>query len=243
MIKSDAVAQSIAKVPLWLFPFILFSIIGLTSVFVLVASKFEHYAAGAVLAWFLAPRRSPMVGYTLMACLVAGAIWLWAARGGFTDRIVPFARPYARYWFWAIAAFVVSWAVMCPAFLRVVNSLGLHGRSYNICDPATFALVTVWAVLLGPACEEILFRGFGVGYLIARGVDRWAAGGIAMILFVLMHWPYFGPGGMLLVLPFSVLVTVLRITSGNLTPGLLFHMMNNIGAFLVGPMLWARGGA
>lgn len=239
MIKGDAAAQSIAKLPLWLLPFILFSIIGFTSIFVRVAGRYGPLAAGSVLGWLLTPPRTPIVGYTLVACFVAGAIWLWAARGGFTDRIVPIARPSPRYWLWAIAALIVAWA-MPPAFLRLVTSLGLRGRSYDIYDPATFALVTVWAVLLGPACEEILFRGFGIGYLIARGVNRWLAGGIVMLFFLAMHWPYFGPGGILLVLPFSVLVTILRLTSGNLTPGLLFHVMNNIGAFLVLPLLWGR---
>ena len=44
-------------------------------------------------------------------------------------------------------------------------------------------MVTVYAVLIGPACEEILFRGFGIGYLMARDVNRWLAGGIVMVPF------------------------------------------------------------
>lgn len=234
-IKADT---AIAKVPLWLFPIILFSLVGLTSLFVLGMRFMKPGDLGPVVGWLLAPQRISMTGYTLMAVFVAGVIWRWAVRGGFADRIVPFARPSAKYWVWAVAAFVVSWATP-PAWIQFIMSLGLRGRSYDITDPPTFALVTVWAVVLGPACEEILFRGFGIGHLIARGLNRWLAGGIVLVFFLLMHWPHFGLGGVLLVLPFSLLVTLLRLVSGNLTPGLIFHVLNNIAAFLVLPMLWA----
>ena len=234
---TDQKAAVIAKLPLWLYPFILFSVFGLTMAYKKAATLLS---AGPMLRWFLTPQHSGAVSYTLIGILVCGAIWLWADRGGFTDRIVPFARPRLKYWLWAIVALVVTW-VMPPAYTRFIISLGLHGRSYDIRDPEIFAMVTVYAVLIGPACEEILFRGFGIGYLMARDVNRWLAGGIVMVPFLLIHLPTFGPGGVLLVLPFTLAVTVLRIVSGNLTPGLILHVMNNIVAYLVLPMVWSGG--
>lgn len=226
---------TVPKVPLWFYPIVVYFMFGAAYAFKWAALYGAHGAG----SWFLAPQHSGAVGYTLGGVAVAGGIWLWAARNRIADRIAPFAKPSARYWLWSLLA--VAGSLFLPApFMRFIISLGLHGRNYDITDPATFVLITFYAVLIGPLCEEIVFRGFGMGVLIARGVNRWLAGGITLVLFLSIHWLPFGPGGVLLVLPFSILVTVLRIASGNLTPGLMLHMMNNTVAFLVLPLIWAR---
>lgn len=240
--KIDSAAVPIRKVPLLLFPIILYSMFILTAVFVTISMLLVPLrGAPSGLVWlFSPPSRAAMTSYILAGFLAAGTIWLWAARGGFTGLIVPFAKPYARYWLWAVLALVAEWSI---AIGTTWDKISLHGISsptalYHY--PAAFALMTVYAVLVGPLCEEILFRGFGYGYLMARGVNRWITGAVIAFLFLLMHWPIFGLATTLTIIPIAILLSVLRIVSGNLTPGVILHVANNIVAFLVFPMLIAQ---
>lgn len=140
-------------------------------------------------------------------------------------------------------ALAVSWAagyaivVVAHAWGIPLQGVGTEGHGPPLYHfPAAFTLMVVYSVLVGPTAE-VLFRGYGIGTLIARGLNRWLAGGIVAVLFVLMHVPIFGLGTTLTIIPFAVVVTVLRIASGNLTPGVMFHVINNFLAFLVVPML------
>ncbi|MFZ1989722.1 MAG: CPBP family intramembrane glutamic endopeptidase [Alphaproteobacteria bacterium] len=227
-----------ARLPLLLFPIILFSLIGLDSGFALLVKALHLDLIGGAIGWLLAPHRVGAVGYVLSGLLVCGLIWAWASRNGIVDRIIPFKAPSFKDWAWALLGFFASTAI-AYALLPIINSIGpVRGRDYNLHDPAMFALISVYAVLVGPALEEIVFRGFGIGYLVGRGLNRWLAGLIVLALFVVMHWPVFGAAAMLLVLPVSILITVFRILSGSLTPGLMLHMLNNFLAFIVLPLLW-----
>jgi len=233
--------EAFTRLPLWLFPIILFSLIGLDAAFAELVRATHLDSAGGLLGWLLEPhRRVGAVGYLLSGFLVCGLIWAWASRNGIVDRIIPFKAPSLKDWGWALLGFLVS-TMVAYALLPIINSIGpVRGRDYNLHDPAMFALITVYAVLVGPALEEIVFRGFGIGYLIGRRVNQWFAGLIVLIIFVVTHIPAFGPAAMLLVLPVSILITVFRIISGNLTPGLILHMLNNTLAFLVLPLLSSR---
>lgn len=240
MIKSDT---AIARVRLWLFPIILYSYVGLSLALVQVLRSFGPLvSAGPVLRWLLAPPHAGMVGFALTGTLVAAAVCVWVVRSGWTDRLLPIAKPSGWYGLWAGAALIVNLAgaYILLLFANRAWAVGIHVRNSYPYDPATLILVVVCGVLVGPICEEILFRGFGMGYLVARGCDRWLAGGITMILFVLQHWPLYGFEKMLVLIPVSIFITVFRVVSGNLTPGLMLHILNNAVALLVIPMLYAQ---
>ena len=240
MIKSDI---TFTKVPLWLFPIILYSYFGLSIALVQIFRRFgPPVSAGSALRWFLAPQHAGMLGFAITGTLVAGVVWLWLVRSGDADRALPFAKPYGRYWLWASAALIANLVVgyLLLLFVNQSWSAGIHLRSSYPYDPAMLALVAVGGVVVGPVCEEILFRGFGMGYLTARGYNRWLAGGITMILFVLQHWPIYGFEKMLILISVSIFITVFRIVAGNLTPGLILHMLNNAIALLVMPMLYVQ---
>ena len=239
MTRSDT---AIAKVPIWRLPIILYSYFGLSIALVQLLKHIGPAASGdPALRWPLAPQHVSMEGFGLIGTLVAVIMYAWADRGGFADRSLPFAKPELRYWLWTFAVLLASMVgYLLILFAQASWSTGVHVRSIYPYDHATLVLVVVVGVVIGPVCEEMLFRGFGMGYLIARGLNLWLAGGITMILFLLQHWPLIGLRGMLLLLPVSAFITLFRITSGNLTPGLMLHMLNNAVALLVIPILYVR---
>ncbi|MFZ1989723.1 MAG: type II CAAX endopeptidase family protein [Alphaproteobacteria bacterium] len=237
MIKDDGSA-ALAHVPLWLCPIALLSTLGTGTILIACVYLFRLNLARGALGWLLGPQRVGLTGYGLGCLIVAIAMWLWSTRAGFADIVVRFT-PAPKYLLWALLGFAITLVGMY-ALQPLVSALGpLRRQSYDVSDPATFALMAI-CVIVGAIAEEIVFRGFGMGYLIARGLSPWLAGAIVLVIFLLVHWPVFGAGALPLIFTASVLMTVFRILSGNLTPGLLLHILNNAYGFLVVPLIWPR---
>ena len=238
MIKDNGSA-ALAHLPLWLFPIILLSILGTGVLLIALAYTFRLNSAPGALGWLMGRQRIGLTGYGLAALIVAGSMWVWSAQGGFANIVVRFS-PAPKYLLWALLGFAINVAgiyVLQP----VASAFGrLRNQNNEVSDPATFALMAICGVIAVPVAEEIVFRGFGMGYLIAHGLNPWLAGAIVLVVFLLVHLPVFGAGALPVIFTASVLMTVFRILSGNLTPGLLLHMLNNAYGFLFVPLLFAR---
>ena len=238
MIKDDGNA-ALAHVPLWVFPLILLSILGTGVVLIALAYTFRLNSAPGVLGWLLDRQRIGVAGYGLAGFIVASSMWIWSQQAGFADIVVRF-DPAPNYVLWAVFGFVID-IVGIFALTPLVRALGpIRNQRYDVSDPATFVLVAICLVIAAPIAEEIVYRGFGMGYLIARGLNPWLAGGIVLVLFLLMHWPVFGAAALPAIFTVSVLMTVFRIVSGNLMPGLLLHILNNAYGFLLVPLIWPQ---
>jgi len=68
---------------------------------------------------------------------------------------------------------------------------------------------------------------------LSKGFSPVASGGIAIIVFVLIHIPYFGIGGAIFIAVWGILPTYLRLKYNSLTPGWLMHVFNNIFAYII----------
>jgi hypothetical protein len=93
-----------------------------------------------------------------------------------------------------------------------------------------------WVAVNAGITEEITFRGFLIGAL-AMAVPLWAAATIATILFILAH-AYQGAAGLLRVIPFAVLLTIVFLVGGSLWPVMLLH----VAADLVGAEVFRLAG-
>ena len=146
-----------------------------------------------------------------------------------------FKFPSSRDWLLAVLAFIIAAFIVWPITSIINNSLGIpiKGMNYDISNVKVIILVVFFAIITAPFVEEILYRGLGIGYLIARGVPPWLAGAITVIIFAVIHIPYFGFGGAIFIIFWGILPTTLRLYTNNLTPGLILHVINNIWAYIV----------
>ena len=92
----------------------------------------------------------------------------------------------------------------------------------------------VFAVILGPLFEEILFRGYLVTLFLGRGFGILGAAALSGLVFASTH-AYLGPGIMLFIFFWSFLPALLYWKCKSLYPAILFHMLNNFLAYIVVP--------
>ncbi len=176
------------------------------------------------------------MGYTLVANLLfdgslIGAAVVFARLGG---RVTPatFGLRAVRLWTavkWAAAAYV-TYVVIGQLW---INLLDLQDETDDITDKlkddptaATVAGIAIFAVVIAPIAEEVVFRGFVFPALRSKLNVAWAAI-VTGVLFGLVH--VFGsPIGFLV--PLAVLGTVLCLLywkTGSLYPCIALHAANN----------------
>lgn len=141
----------------------------------------------------------------------------------------------------ALIAALLGIFVVFPAAQRLNELLGtpMRGMAFQIPDLKTLAVILFYAVVTAPFAEELLFRGYGLGYLLAKGLSPIPAGVLQLLVFGIIHLPYFGIGGMVFILLWGWLPTTLRLWQGHLASAWLMHLMNNAFAYVVVP-LWLR---
>ncbi len=110
----------------------------------------------------------------------------------------------------------------------------LYARLQGLLRPAGTWPDLVGAVftlgLVGPACEELLFRGVILGGLLQKST-RWLLPVLFQaLLFALVH---LNPWQFAYALPMGVLLGWLRVRTGSVWPPLLLHTANNLAAVLV----------
>ncbi len=87
------------------------------------------------------------------------------------------------------------------------------------------ALVVLLAVaVVGPACEEILYRGLLWGGVEKLG-GRWAAFGVSTLLFALAHFEFQRTPLLLVV---AIPIALARLYTGRLLASIVAHQINNL---------------
>ena len=150
-------------------------------------------------------------------------------------KVFLFSKLNTEQFILAIITFLIGIFGIYPITNLISSSLGvpMEGMGYQITNFLEFIIVFFFAVLTAPFVEEVLFRGLGIGYLLSKGFSPVASGGIAIIVFVLIHIPYFGIGGAIFIAVWGILPTYLRLKYNSLTPGWLMHVFNNIFAYII----------
>lgn len=110
---------------------------------------------------------------------------------------------------------------------------GLSGFEYSLADPVTLAAVIFGGIVVAPIVEESLFRGLLLGSLLGRGFSPVAAGGVAILVFAVIHIISLGPAGVLAIAMWAIFPTILRLKFNNLTGAWLLHAVNNVYSYLI----------
>jgi len=125
---------------------------------------------------------------------------------------------------------VVSW-LLARAGLPPVG-----GMEFTNASAADIVILFISAVITAPFCEEVFFRVLWIGGLRGR-MPAWTAGVISILAFAAIHFPYFGVGGVIFIMAWSILPVVLFIRFGDLTASIAMHVVNNAFAYILIPFV------
>jgi membrane protease YdiL (CAAX protease family) len=82
----------------------------------------------------------------------------------------------------------------------------------------------LYVSVIGPVCEEIIYRGLLWGAVERQGWSRWAAFGLTTVIFAIGH---FEPLRTSLLLVIAIPIGIARLITRRLGASIVAHMMNN----------------
>ncbi|MEW6403125.1 MAG: CPBP family intramembrane glutamic endopeptidase [Chloroflexota bacterium] len=98
----------------------------------------------------------------------------------------------------------------------------------------------VWMIIaagfLSPILEEVLFRGYLLNALLTHLPNRTIAILLATAIFTSIH-VLFGPGTLILIFFWTFVPTWLVLRFKSLYPAILMHILNNLLAYIVVPLM------
>ena len=161
----------------------------------------------------------------LVVYLIIFGVLLWIARGLTWEQLgLRKPRSWPRALGLAALIFVLVFAAesALEPVLHPSREQGLEPTRWEPSRAGAFALFAFSVVLLGPLVEELLFRGLGFGLLRRYGAVSAVVG--TALAFAFWHglveaWPalfIFGLG-----------IAVLRLRTGSILPGFVFHAFFN----------------
>jgi membrane protease YdiL (CAAX protease family) len=126
------------------------------------------------------------------------------------------------------------------AFVNLFG-LGMHWdpeepSHLSLTLPTDYFFAVVFAGIIGPIAEEVIFRGYLVTLLKKRLRNTGIAVAIAALIFTSIHI-FYGPGALLFIFLWSFLPSYLFLKYKCLYPAVLLHILNNLLAFVVYPLV------
>jgi len=177
---------------------------------------------------------------------VLAAIVLWGLHLRKTPlrTVLGKSKPGVQEWFIDIGVAGVFWVVALTVLGTIAVLLKpMHLHPENIRDtvaklaPTTPIEMLAWAALCVTAgiCEEFIFRGYLQLQLARIGHAIWIGVAGSAIVFGFSHG-YEGLSGMLLIVAFGALFSLLRLIRGNVRAGMIAHAWHD---FFSGLILYA----
>lgn len=140
---------------------------------------------------------------------------------------------------YAIVGIIIAF-FMYPLIETIIKALGTTmywgSDPINLVSLSDIALMFIFAVVLAPVLEEILFRGYILTAFIARMKNRYSAIILAALIFTSIHL-FFGPGLIVYIFFWSFIPTFLYLKTKNLYSAMLMHSLNNLLAYIILPLL------
>lgn len=162
---------------------------------------------------------------------------LWAERIG----TGPFAGRMRTSVSWILFAILAS-PVVSLLIQRLVYYTLLSGDPDGVYTSETAQLMTSYEaigpmmlfgiLIAAPLVEETIYRGVGIGYLLARGIPDFVAILMTAIAFTVIHSQY-SPSAMVTVFLSGLFLGWLRVRSGSMMPSIAAHMVINLQAVLI----------
>jgi uncharacterized protein len=194
----------------------------------------------------LRPVTAPIIAAYPAFPFLLYAIWSWALivigyfalrRWGIGWRDIGLAHFRWRDVGWGVLAALVGIFLVYPLSNGILMGLGLgalQSRPISVIGPLNLVSAILFPALLVPVAEEVIFRGFLLEMLQAKFQQKWIAGLLGGLMFVLIHVPLFGWSGMLLyLLLWTPLPVVLYLWRKSLYPSSIMHILNNTFGYVI----------
>jgi membrane protease YdiL (CAAX protease family) len=185
---------------------------------------------------------SPMIPFLVYAAwnwfVICGG-YLLIRRSGITWKNLGFTNFRFRDMGLAVAGALIGLFVVYPIATWLARILGLaamRGMNYSLIGPLDIVSALVACVLIGPLAEDIIFRGYLLNMLRARIANLWIVGFIGVVMFTLVHLPYFGWGGMLFIFLWTPFTVGLFLWRRSIYPSYVMHVLNNFFAYMIVPL-------
>ncbi len=147
-------------------------------------------------------------------------------------------RPAWRDLAWGLLGFLLG-ALAFALTTPLVQALGLGNTGTGLTRLAGLSIPFRAAIVLTAGItEEILFRGYPIERLAALTGRLRLGAGIAYLVFVLLHLPFWGLGGTVQIGLWSLIITWVYVRRRNLAPCVLMHVLNDAYAFILLPALF-----
>jgi membrane protease YdiL (CAAX protease family) len=127
-------------------------------------------------------------------------------------------------------------------YLVGLIGLGMHWDAEEashvlLALPADYFFAIVFAGIIGPVTEEVIFRGYLLTLLKSRLKRSIVAIILASLIFTSIHI-FYGPGALLFIFLWTVFPSILFLKYQSLYPAFLLHILNNLLAFVVYPLVF-----
>lgn len=206
------------------------------AVFFVIFAPFIFPTVFAVLAGALLP--SEVLGdrtvLFMVLCLASACLFAFASFWSESIGAGAFAGSLRATPDWFVAALFLGPVILFASSISMAAVSGFaEGWQYadesfaETLDLSFMPLsLIVYAVLVAPVVEEVIYRGIGIGALMARGVTAPIAVVLTSLAFTLVHLQY-SPAGMAAVFLTALGFGALRVASGSIGVAIVAHMSAN----------------
>jgi membrane protease YdiL (CAAX protease family) len=166
---------------------------------------------------------------TGLAAAVAVLATVWRGNGPVIDLRVTWRWADVKVGLKLGVAGIVLTSVAALVWTRIVGANDASSAINTVIDggrmPLTAAVVMfVYVWLVGPVCEEIIFRGLLWGAIQRQQWGRWAAFGLSTAIFAVSHLE---PIRTTLLLVIAIPIGLARLLTGRLPASVIAHQVNN----------------
>jgi len=107
----------------------------------------------------------------------------------------------------------------------------------NLTSAPDVVLTFLFAVILGPIVEEIIFRGYVLTAILQKKERKLMAIVLSALVFTSVH-AYLGPGVMVFIFFWTFIPAFLYLKFDSLYPAILFHVLNNFVTYIIFPLFY-----
>ena len=181
--------------------------------------------------------------YSIGSAIAVMVLAMLLKKNGLDFAVVGFAgKLSSKGIVFALASLLVAFTLY-PVIESILKPIGIpmfwRGNASSALRVGTttdLALILVFAVLVGPVAEEIIFRGYLVTAFRERMTNLLSVYVLSGLVFASAH-VFVGPGTIIFIFFWSFIPAFLFLKFGNLYWPFCFHILNNFVTYVVFP-LW-----
>ncbi len=171
--------------------------------------------------------------------IILGRVALKKRTLGWKD--VGFTRFKARELLYGFIGALIGIFLVYPLSAFIVAKTGIppmKGMGYQLSSLPEIVFLVVLNVFVVTLAEDILFRGYLLSHTLAKTKHRVVTAAIGVVVFSVVHIPYFSWGGLVFIALWSPITVALYLWRKNIYASYFMHVVNNAFAYIAVPLLF-----